>query len=131
MPPAVNVNTLKKLMAEKLPQREIAKRLNVPRTTLQRMIKALDASPSSEATAPAPTDGVHVVDMSTLTPAEVEAVRGDFWDLIAWWRERKRQQVYQSTPRETARQTYHIEKRYINLIHREAASEGVSRVHSD
>jgi DNA-binding Lrp family transcriptional regulator len=126
MPPVVDVNTLKKLMAEKLPQREMAKRLNVPRTTLQRMIKGLNKAPAAEGVGAAPSNGVPVVDMSTLTPAEVEAVRGDFWELIGWWRERKQQQVYQSQPRETARQTYHVEKRYITLIHREAAAEGVS-----
>jgi hypothetical protein len=126
MPPEVDENKLRKLLAQKLPQREMAKRLNVPRTTLQRMMKALDAAPSSKGAVPAPTDGLPVVDMGKLTPAEVEAVRGDFWELMAWWRERKRQQVYQNTPRETARQTYHVEKRYITLIHREAASEGVS-----
>ena len=126
MPPAVDGNTLKKLLAEKLPQREIAKRLNLPRTTLQRMIKALDAPPAAEVAVPAPIDGVPVVDMGKLTPEEVEAMRGDFWEVIAWWRERKRQQVYRSQPRETARQTYHVEKRYITLIHREADSEGVS-----
>jgi predicted DNA-binding protein (UPF0251 family) len=126
MPPAVDVKELRKLLAEKLPQREIAKRLNIPRTTLQRIMRALDAAPSAEEVVPVTMDGVPVVDMGKLTPAEVEAVRGDFWELIGWWRERRRQQVYQSQPRETARQTYHVEKRYINAIHREAASEGVS-----
>jgi hypothetical protein len=126
MPAAVDVNTLKKLMAEKLPQREIAKRLNVPRTTLQRVMRGLDVAPSAEEVVPVTMDGVPVVDMGKLTPAEVEAVRGEFWELIGWWRERRRQQVYQSQPRETARQTYHVEKRHINAIHREAAAEGVS-----
>ena len=116
MPPDVDTKELKKLLAEKLPQREIAQRLNVPRTTLQRMIKGFDAAPAAEDTIPAPSDGVPVVDMGKLTPEEVETVRGDFWEVIAWWRERKRQQVYQSQPRETARQTYHVEKRYINLL---------------
>jgi DNA-binding Lrp family transcriptional regulator len=45
MPPEVDENKLRKLLAQKLPQREMAKRLNVPRTTLQRMMKALDAAP--------------------------------------------------------------------------------------
>jgi hypothetical protein len=34
--------------------------------------------------------------------------------------------VYQSTPKETAHQAYHIETQFIKLIHREAESEGVS-----
>jgi IS30 family transposase len=45
MPPEADEQELRKLLAEKLPQREIAKRLNVPRTTLQRMMKALGAAP--------------------------------------------------------------------------------------
>jgi hypothetical protein len=126
MPPVVDEKALRELLAEKLPQREIAKRLNVPRTTLQRMIKGLGAALAAEVTTSAPPGGVPVVDMGKLTLEEVEAVRGDFWELIGWWRERKRQQVEQRQPRETSRQTYHVEKRYITLIHREAAAEGVS-----
>jgi hypothetical protein len=38
----------------------------------------------------------------------------------------KMQRVYAGTPRETQRQTYHVEKEYIRLIHREAEAEGVS-----
>jgi hypothetical protein len=67
-----------------------------------------------------------LVDTSKLPPAEAEAVRADFWELIEWWRERKLQRVYESTPRETARQTYHVEKRFIRPIHQEAEAEGVS-----
>jgi hypothetical protein len=104
----------------------MARRLNVPRSTLQRIIKELGAGPSSEMVPSNSTDGVPVVDIGKLTPAEVEEMRADFWELIEWWRERKLQRVYQSTPRETARQTYHVDKKYIRLIHREADAEGVS-----
>ena len=126
MPPEVDEKTLRKLLAEKLPQREMARRLNVSRSSLQRIIKGLDAAPSSEVVPPNSTDGLPVVDTGKLTPAEVEEMRSDFWELIEWWRERKLQRVYQSTPRETARQTYHVDKKYIRLIHREADAEGVS-----
>lgn len=122
----VDKNALRKLLAQKLPQREIARRLNIPRTSLQRMMKALDAPSLPEPSAADAADGLPVVDMGKLTPAEVEAMRGDFWELIEWWRERKLQRVYRSQPRETLRQTYHIEKPYITLIHREAEAEGVS-----
>jgi hypothetical protein len=110
----------------KVPQSEIARRLNIPRTSLQRMIKGLDAPSLPEALAAGSADGLPVVDMGKLPVAEVDAVRSDFWELIGWWRERKMQQVYQSTPKETARQTYHVETQFIKLIHREAESEGVS-----
>jgi hypothetical protein len=59
-----------------------------------------------------------------MTAAQVEAVRADFWEVIAWWRERKLQRVHAGTPRETQRQTYHVEKEYIRLIHHEAEAEG-------
>jgi transcriptional regulator with XRE-family HTH domain len=122
----VDQKQLQKLLAEKLPQREIARRLNIARSTLQRMIKGIHAEGPAKASASAPGNGLPVVDTRKLTPVETEAVRADFWELIEWWRERKLQRVYESTPRETARQTYHVEKRYIRLIHHEAETEGVS-----
>jgi transcriptional regulator with XRE-family HTH domain len=122
----VDEKKLRKLLAEKLPQREIARRLNIPRSTLQRIIKGLDAPASPQRSASDSGNGVPMVDMGKLTPAEAEAVHADFWELIEWWRERKLQRVYESTRRETARQTYHVEKRYIRLIHHEAETEGVS-----
>lgn len=57
---------------------------------------------------------------------ELEAVRADFWELIEWWRERRVQRAQDSIPRGTARQTFHVETRFIRLIHREADAEGVS-----
>jgi hypothetical protein len=78
------------------------------------------ASPARDA------DRLLVVNTEKLTAEEMEAVEGDFWELIEWWRDRKLQRVYASTPRETARQTYHVEKPFIRMIHREAESEGIS-----
>jgi hypothetical protein len=120
----VDQKQLRKLLAEKLPQREIARRLNIARSTLQRMIKGMDAEVPAQASASDSGNGLPVVDTGKLIPAEADAMRTDFWELIEWWRERKLQRVYESTPRETARQTYHVEKQYIRLIHHEA--EGVS-----
>jgi hypothetical protein len=122
----VDQKQLRKLLAEKLPQREIARRLKVPRSTLQRMIKGMDAPVSAQAPGSDFGNGLPVVDTGKLTAVEAEAVCAEFWELIEWWRERKLQRVYESTPRETARQTYHVEKRYIRLIHHEAEADGVS-----
>src|SRR2546427_731807 len=108
----VDQKQLRKLLAEKLPQREIARRLKVPRSTLQRMIKGMDAPVSSQGSASDSGNGLPVVDTGKLTPAEAEAVRADFWELLEWWRERRVQRAQDSTPRETARQTYHVETRY-------------------
>jgi Helix-turn-helix domain len=126
MAQGVDEKQLRKLLAEKLPQREIARRLNVPRSTLQRRIKGLDAPVLPQGSAVDAGSGLPMVDTGKLTPAEAEAVRVDFWEMIEWWRERKLQRVYEITPRETARQTYHVETRFIRLIHQEAEGEGVS-----
>jgi hypothetical protein len=67
-----------------------------------------------------------VVDTGTLSPAELDAVKSDFWEMITWWRDRKLKAVQASTPRDTQRQTYHVERRYIELIKHEAETEGVS-----
>src|SRR5688500_11255824 len=85
----VDQKHLRKRLAEQLPQREIARRLNIPRSTLQRMIKGLDAPVSAQASASDSGNGLPVVDTGKLTPAEAEVVRADFWELIEWWRERK------------------------------------------
>jgi hypothetical protein len=104
----VDRKQLRKLLAEKLPQREIARQLKIPRSTLQRMIKAMDAPTASQASASDSDNGLPVVDTGKLTPVEADAVRADFWELIEWWRERKVQRAQDSTPRETARQTFHV-----------------------
>src|SRR5215211_3000157 len=97
----VDQKQLRKLLAEKLPQREMARRLKIPRSTLQRIIKGMDAPVSPQGSASDSGNGLPVVDTGKLTPAEADAVRADFWELIEWWRERKLQRVYESTPRET------------------------------
>ena len=122
----VDQEQLRKLLAEKLPQREIARRLNIARSTLQHIIKEMDAPIASQASVSNSGNGLPVVDTGKLTPAEAEAVRADFWELIGWWRERRVQRAQDSTPRETARQTFHVETRFIRLIHHEAEAEGVS-----
>jgi hypothetical protein len=53
-------------------------------------------------------------------------VKSDFWEMITWWRDRKLKVVKARTPRDLQRQTYHVERRYIELIKHEAETEGVS-----
>src|SRR5882724_10451975 len=125
----IDEKRLRKLLAAGKSQREIAGELGIPRTSLQKMIKQLDASPAPKTPAAAPlvpAVSVPVVDTGTLSPAELEAVRSDFWEMIGWWRDRRLKQDNASTPRDTARQTYHVERRYIALIRAEAEAEGVS-----
>jgi hypothetical protein len=125
----IDEKRLRKLLAAGKSQREIAGELGIPRTSLQKMIKQLDEAPAVKAPAAAPVVpavGPLVVDTGTPSPAELEAVWSDFWEMIEWWRDRRLKQVHASRPRDTTRQTYHVERRYIELIREEAEAEGVS-----
>jgi hypothetical protein len=125
----IDETRLRTLLAAGKSQREIAGELGIPRTSLQKIIKHLDGSPTPKTPAVAPlvpAVSVPGVDTGTLTPAELEAVRSDFWEMIGWWRDRRLKQVHASIPRDTVRQTYHVERRYIERIREEAEAEGVS-----
>src|SRR5256886_9744003 len=125
----IDEKRLRKLLAAGKSQREIAGELGIPRTSLQKIIKQLDEVPALKTPAAAfwvPAVSPPVVDTGTLSPAELEAVRSDFWEMIGWWRNRRLKQVHANTPRDTAPQTYHVERRYIELIRAEAEAEGVS-----
>ena len=50
----------------------------------------------------------------------------DLKEMQAWWRARKRALQTKHSHQETQRQTYHVEKRYIEAITRAADLEGVS-----
>ena len=126
MPGEIDEQRVRRLLAQGKSQREIAHALKIPRTSLQRLIKTLDGSSSLTPLSPAPAINPPVVDTSTLSPAELDAVKSDFWELITWWRDRKLKAVQARTPRDTQRQTYHVERRYIELIKHEAETEGVS-----
>src|SRR5215216_7230265 len=126
MTAAIDEKRVRRLLAQGKSQREIAQTLKIPRTSLQRLIKTLDGSSSLHSLSPAPAISPPVVDTSTLSPAELEAVKADFWEMITWWRDRKLKLIQASTRRDTQRQTYHVERRYIELIKYEAETEGVS-----
>jgi hypothetical protein len=126
MPSEIDEKRLRRLLAQGKSQREIAQTLKIPRTSLQRLIKTLDGLSSLDPLSPVPTISPPVVDTSTLSPAELDAVKSDFWEMITWWRDRKLKVIQASTPRDTQRQTYHVERRYIELIKHEAETEGVS-----
>ncbi len=122
----IDEKRLRRLLAQGKSQREIAQALKIPRSSLQRVIKNLDGSSSVSPLSPVPAVSPPMVDTSTLSPAELEAVKSDFWEMIQWWRDRKMKQVHKSVPRDLQRQTYHVERRYIELIKHEAEMEGVS-----
>ncbi len=89
---------LQQLLSEGLSQNEIAKRIGIPRSTLQRRFQELGV--------PKGHKGV---------------------PLLTWWRERKLTVQMKDDPeQETERKTYHVQKRYIEAIQRAADLERVS-----
>ena len=96
MAQAVDEKRLRKLIADGVPQRERARRLifaDIPRTSLQRLIKLLGPAPSMAISTAGDAVGLLVVNTGELTAEEIDAVRAEFWELIGWWRERKLQRV--------------------------------------
>jgi hypothetical protein len=72
-------------------------------------------------------EGVPDVYSGTQQPTELIPTVNDLREIFEWWQERKRAlQVQQEPDRETQRQTYHVEKRYIEAIKRAADLEHVS-----
>jgi transcriptional regulator with XRE-family HTH domain len=122
----IDEKRLRRLLAQGKSQRDIAQALKVPRSSLQRIIKTLDSSSSVRPLSPTLAISPPVLDTSTLSPAELDAVKSDFWEMIQWWRDRRLKQVQKRVPRDLQRQTYHVERRYIELIKHEAETEGVS-----
>ena len=65
----------------------------------------------------------------TLLPELVASLTAAWPDLVAmltWWRERQQLTAGDDQARELVRQTYHIDKRFIEAVKREAALTGTS-----
>ena len=102
------------LIAQGLSERAIAKQTGIPRSTLQPRIAKLQGTPEVHTSVPEEPP----------TPTDTQ---DDLAEIIAWWQERKRLAETPPDPgRETQRQTYHVEKRYIAAIKREADLEQTS-----
>lgn len=102
---------LQQLLSEGLSQSEIARRTGIPRSTVRWRLKTLR------------TPNVH---QSTQTPERATDTGDELQEMLAWWRERKRAlQIEADTEQETQRQTYHVQKRYIEAIKRAADLERV------
>ena len=70
---------------------------------------------------------VHQVYQSTQISKQATETGDELQEMLAWWRERKRAlQIEADTEQETQRQTYHVQKRYIEAIRRAADLERVS-----
>jgi transcriptional regulator with XRE-family HTH domain len=127
MPRAIDDTTLERLLAEGLSQREMARRLGVPRTTLQDHLKRQQVVPVHRGTPTLLTRGPAAVDLSPQTPADLRAITTDLLEVAAWWRARKLRRVDPGRPRATQRQTWHVDVEWIERVKEMAEAEGVSQ----
>jgi DNA-binding transcriptional regulator LsrR (DeoR family) len=120
----IDEHHVQELLAQGRSERAIAKELQVPRSTLKRYLERLQGIQNVHLSIP-PSERTPTVHTSTLyepTPSPDELA-----DLLTWWRERKQlMQTSHDPEHETERKTYHVEKRYIAAIERDADLERVS-----
>ena len=115
---------LQNLLDQGLSQTEIARRTNIPRSTLRRRIEKLGTPQSTTDTSDESTLNVYT---GIQTAVEFAESWDEFQEMLAWWRERKRAlQTEGDTEQETERKTYHVQKRYIEAIKRASDLEHVS-----
>ena len=115
---------LQKFLDEGLSQNEIARRTNIPRSTLRRRLEKLGAPQVHKSV---PDVGTPYVYQSTQTPDEQTETEDELQEMLAWFREHKRALQPRDDPeQETERKTYHVQKRYIEAIQRAADLEHVS-----
>jgi Homeodomain-like domain len=114
--PHIDDTQLQALAAEGLSPTEIAKRLGIPRSTIRDRLKKLDAAPPPEATPEVSTQGVPQVYSDMLL-----TMMSDLQELVLWWQGRKSTLLQASdASRETERTTFHVERRWIDAIRRQA-----------
>jgi hypothetical protein len=107
---------LSSLAAEGLSQTEIAKRLGLPRSTVRDRLKRLDLASVPNTTTAMSTQGIpHVYNDMLVT------MMNDLQELVIWWQERKATLLQASdASRETERTTFHVERRWVEAIRRQA-----------
>ena len=150
--PQIDDLQLSSLVAEGLSQNEIARRLGVPRSTIRNHLKKLELPVPYESPAPPPADGpdpqstqsIHDVysesaegipDVYTETTQSIPDVykdmlvtmMNDLQEVVVWWQERKATlQKASDATRETERTTFHVERRWIDAIRRQADLDGLT-----
>jgi transcriptional regulator with XRE-family HTH domain len=120
MPPALSRHDLEQMLAQGLSQREIAKRTGIPRSTLQRLMKASHVSEVLP-------EGLPQVAESRPVPQSLVEAGPVLLEMAAWWMQR---QAAAASPvgghRETKRYTFHAEVSLIDLVQKEADAERCS-----
>jgi Helix-turn-helix len=120
MPQALTRHDLEQMLAQGLSQREISRRTGIPRTTLQRLLKA----PSIPEVLP---EGLPQVSHSSPLPQSLVDAGPVLLEMAAWWVQRQAAVASPVGGRvETRRYTFHAETSLIDLVQREADAERVS-----
>ena len=120
MPQALTRHDLEQMLAQGLSQREIAKRTSIPRSTLQRLLKA----PQVPEVLP---KGRPEVAPSRPLPQSLVEAGPVLLEMATWWMQRQAAAASPvGGPRETKRYTFHAEVSLIDLVQREADAERVS-----
>jgi len=115
---------LQNLISQGLSQNEIARRTNIPRSTLRRRLEKLGTPQVYSGTQ---DEGMPNVYQGTQIPDEPTETGNELQEMLAWFREHKRALQPRDDPeQETQRQTYHVQKRYIEAIKRASDLEHVS-----
>ena len=114
--PHVDATQLQTLVAEGLSSTEIARQLGLPRSTDRDRLKKLDTAPPPEAIPEVSIQGVPQVYSDVLL-----SIIGDLQELVLWWQDRKAT-LHQASDanRETERTTFHVERRWVEAIRRQA-----------
>jgi IclR helix-turn-helix domain len=117
---ALTRHDLEHMLAQGLSQREISRRTGMPRTTVQRLLKA----PHVPEVLP---EGLPQVAESRPLPQSLVEAGPVLLEMAAWWVQR---QAAAAPPvgghGETRRYTFHAEVSLIDLVQREADAERVS-----
>lgn len=114
--PHIDEIQLQALAAEGLSPTNIARQLSLPRSTVRDRLKKLDTAPPSEVTPHVSTEGIPQVYGEWLL-----TMMNDLQELVTWWQDRKAT-LHQANDasRETERTTFHVERRWIEAIRRQA-----------
>jgi hypothetical protein len=120
MPQALTRHDLEQMLTQGLSQREMSKRTGIPRSTLQRLLKA----PHIPDVLP---EGPPQVAESRPLPQSLVEAGPVLLEMATWWVQRQAAAAFPSGGRgETRRYTFHAEVSLIDLVQREADAERVS-----
>ena len=115
---------LQRFLNEGLSSSDIARRTGIARSTLRRRLKQLG---TPQVDIGVQSEGTPVVHQDLPEPTQSPESNEDLRGLLQWWDARKRAlQNGDDIDQETQRQTYHVQKRYIEAIKRAADMERVS-----